>query len=110
MILTALALLTTPCGIDQVVPHRYGVTITFTYSRSAYIQRQGERNRGVSIGLRPLRLRTDETLHIVSLHDGCIMDVRIQDGRLGVWVHSWQAHVQPELLTETVFVPAQRRR
>lgn len=109
MILAALALLAAPCGIDRVEPYRGGVTITFTYSRSAYIERRAERRRGVSIGLRPLRLRTGETLNIVSIHDGCIMDVRIQDGRIGVWVHSWQAHLAPELLEETVFVPAQRR-
>ena len=109
MILTALALLTAPCGIDSVVPYPDGVTITFTYSRSAYITRQGERRRGVSIGLRPLRLRADETLNIVSLHDGCIMDVRIEDGKIGVWFHTWRAHVAPELLTETGFVPARPR-
>ena len=109
MLLAALALLPAPCGIDRVAPYRGGVTITFTYSRPAYIERQGERRHGVSIGLRPVRLRTGETLKIVNLHDGCLMDVRVRDGRIGVWVHSWQTHLAPDLLSETNFVPAQRR-
>ena len=110
MLLTALALLGNPCGIDQVVSYRGGVRVTFTYSRPAYISSQGERNRGVSIGLRPLRLRTGETLNIVNLHDGCIMDVRVRDGRVGVWVHRWRTHLEPDLMEETDFVPAHRCR
>ncbi|MEZ0242578.1 MAG: hypothetical protein ACAH11_04340 [Sphingomonas sp.] len=111
MILTALALLSTTCGIDRVTPVRGGVAISFTYSGEADIRRDGQ-NRRVRIGRRPVRLHADEELMIRGVHDFCSLTIRTRDGVLGVEAYSWLSDPTSEhpASEETSFVPAQRPR
>ena len=101
------------CYIERVVERGDGVSIAFNYAHQAEVAgaRVGPWRRiAIGPGRRPLRLRPGEAAHIRNFHDGCVLNVAFNAGRIGLLVRNWSAERRAEYSEVMLFVPAERRR